>query len=59
MADILINFNTTYECEDGSIISERKLIATRYLQTRFTIDLLSAIPMDLMAGKVSESSTGT
>ena len=59
MADIVINFNTTYECdEDGAIIYERKLIAKRYLKSRFLIDLLSAIPLDLMASRVSESATG-
>ena len=59
MADIVINFNTTYECdEDGAIIYERKLIAKRYLKSRFAIDLLSAIPLDLMASRVSESATG-
>lgn len=58
LGDIVVNFNTTYELEDGSIIYERKLIAKRYLQTGFTIDLLSAIPLDLMMGKVSRSATG-
>lgn len=33
-----------------SIIYERKLIAKRYIRSRFTIDLLSAIPIDLIAG---------
>lgn len=56
MVDIAINFNSTYESGDGTVIYDRKLIAKNYLKTRFAIDFLSAIPIDLMASSVSDSS---
>ena len=57
MADVIINFNTTYEWEDGTVVYERKLIAKRYLNTRFAVDFLSAIPLDFIAKKMSDGMT--
>ena len=56
MADIAVNLNSTYQCEDGSIVSERAKIAKHYLQTRFCTDFMSAIPLDLVASGLSEGS---
>lgn len=47
--DIIVNLNTSFEA-DQEVIYLRKLIARHYLRTRFTIDLLSAFPIDLFAG---------
>ena len=47
--DILVNFNTSYSKEMDTIY-DRKLIARKYIKTRFTVDLLSAVPLDLIAG---------
>lgn len=46
IADIVVNFTTTYE-EGYDLISDRRRIAQHYIKTRFTIDFLSAIPIDL------------
>ena len=46
-ADIIVIFNTAYLTEDYYIIEDRKLIAFAYLQSWFTIDLLSCVPFDL------------
>ena len=47
--DILVNFNTSYSKELDTIY-DRKLIARKYMKTRFTVDILSAVPLDLIAG---------
>ena len=47
--DILVNFNTSYSKELDTIY-DRKLIARKYMKTRFTVDILSAVPLDLLAG---------
>ncbi|KAI3379160.1 hypothetical protein SNEBB_001485 [Seison nebaliae] len=46
--DILINFRTTYVNEKGELISEQIRIAKKYLTGWFVIDLLAAIPFDLI-----------
>lgn len=45
--DIIVNFSTTFE-EGYEVIYDRKRIAHEYIRTRFTIDFLSAIPMDFL-----------
>ena len=47
--DIIVNFNTSYS-KEVDIIYDRKLIARKYIKTRFTVDILSAMPLDLIAG---------
>ena len=47
VVDILVNFNTTFE-EGYEEVCDRKKIAANYLKTRFTVDFLSAIPVDLI-----------
>ena len=36
--------------ENGEIVSDQKTIAVKYLKGSFTIDVLSTIPLDSMAG---------
>lgn len=47
IVDVLVNFNTTFEM-GYDVIYDRKMIAQHYLRTRFTIDIVSAIPIDLI-----------
>ncbi len=47
IADILINFRTTYIC-DGEIISDPRKIARNYARGWFVIDAVAAIPFDLI-----------
>ena len=46
--DIFVNFNTSFEENQKSVFS-RKRIASHYIKTRFFVDLLSAVPLDSFA----------
>lgn len=48
MADIILNFRTTYVSKKGEVVSNSKSIAYNYLKTWFTVDLLAALPFDLV-----------
>lgn len=48
LADIFFNFNTAYSVED-EVIFDKKLIARRYLRSYFSLDLLTTLPLDLLA----------
>ena len=45
---MIVNFNTTFE-ENLEIVYDRKRIAHEYIKTRFAVDFLSAIPIDLIS----------
>ncbi|ESN90033.1 hypothetical protein HELRODRAFT_152093, partial [Helobdella robusta] len=47
IADILINFRTTYLC-DGEVVSEPGKIAINYIKGWFFIDAIAAIPFDFL-----------
>ena len=47
--DIFANFNTSFE-ENQETVFDRKRIAKKYIKTRFTVDVLSAMPLDFLAG---------
>ena len=47
VADILINFRTTY-ISDGEIITDPRKIALNYARGWFIIDAVAAIPFDLL-----------
>ncbi|KAK6638166.1 hypothetical protein RUM44_008594 [Polyplax serrata] len=47
-ADIILNFRTTYVSKKGEVVSNSKSIAYNYLKTWFTVDLLAALPFDLV-----------
>ena len=51
--DILVVFNTSFEVNYEEI-RERRMIVARYLKGQFTIDLLSALPVDLIASLIFE-----
>lgn len=46
ISDIVVNFSTTFE-EGYEVIYDRKRIAEEYIRSRFTIDFISGIPIDL------------
>jgi hypothetical protein len=49
IVDILINFRTSIaDFITGDEIFDSKIIANRYLKGQFFIDLIGAIPMDLI-----------
>jgi len=43
--DIVINFFSAIESENGDLITDRKQIAIRYLTTWFLLDLASSLPI--------------
>ncbi|XP_044028107.1 potassium voltage-gated channel subfamily H member 8 isoform X2 [Siniperca chuatsi] len=52
--DIVFNFRTTYVSKSGQVIFEARQICIHYLTTWFIIDLVAALPFDLLyAFKVS------
>jgi hypothetical protein len=46
--DIVINFRTTYINESEDVVSEPSKIAVHYFRGWFIIDLVAAIPFDLL-----------
>jgi len=47
MMDVVINFRTSYISDiTGNEIVDTKIIAIKYLKTRFWIDLLASVPLD-------------
>jgi len=46
--DILLNFRTTYVSKSGQVIYESRLIAINYIKGWFLLDLLAAVPFDLL-----------
>ena len=46
--DIVINFRTTYINENEEVVSEPSKIAVHYFRGWFIIDLVAAIPFDLL-----------
>ena len=57
--DIFLNFRTTFE-RDGVLVDKPSAIAVHYLRTWFVIDLVSALPVDLILlafGMDTESSS--
>ena len=48
MVDLLIQFNVAYE-KDGVVIEDRRRIVVNYLLGSFLIDLVSAVPWDVLS----------
>ena len=44
LLDIVLNFRTAYETEDGSFIRNPKTIRTHYLSTWFAVDFVAVLP---------------
>ncbi|XP_059470606.1 potassium voltage-gated channel subfamily H member 8 isoform X2 [Neocloeon triangulifer] len=48
IGDIILNFRTTYVNKKGEVVSSPRSIALNYLKGWFAVDLLAAIPFDLL-----------
>ncbi|CAH1399208.1 unnamed protein product [Nezara viridula] len=46
--DIILNFRTTFVSKKGEVVSKSSSIALNYLKGWFVVDLLAAIPFDLL-----------
>ncbi|KAI5720578.1 hypothetical protein M8J77_009037 [Diaphorina citri] len=46
--NIALNFRTTYVSKKGEVVSSSKSIAVNYLKSWFIVDLLAALPFDLL-----------
>ncbi|XP_043270708.1 potassium voltage-gated channel subfamily H member 8 isoform X3 [Venturia canescens] len=46
--DIILNFRTTYVSRKGKLVIKGKSIAINYVKTWFFVDLLAALPFDLL-----------
>ncbi|XP_056375924.1 potassium voltage-gated channel subfamily H member 8 isoform X2 [Hyla sarda] len=46
--DIILNFRTTYVSKSGQVIFKAKSICIHYVTTWFVIDLIAALPFDLL-----------
>ncbi|XP_042228992.1 potassium voltage-gated channel subfamily H member 7-like isoform X12 [Homarus americanus] len=59
MVDIVINFRTTYVNHNDEVVSHPGKIALHYLRGWFLIDVVAAIPFDLLLVTDSEPHTAT
>ncbi|XP_051164446.1 potassium voltage-gated channel subfamily H member 8 isoform X2 [Leptopilina boulardi] len=48
ITDIILNFRTTYVNRKGEVVSNSKSIAVNYLKSWFLVDLVAALPFDLL-----------
>ncbi|XP_020905655.1 potassium voltage-gated channel subfamily H member 5 isoform X2 [Exaiptasia diaphana] len=57
IADIVLNFHTTYFGKDGELVDDPKMIRMNYLKTWFGLDLISSLPYGILyfVDKESES----
>ncbi|CAH2074190.1 unnamed protein product, partial [Iphiclides podalirius] len=46
--DIVLNFRTTFVSKKGEVVSDFKAIALNYIRSWFVVDLLAALPFDLL-----------
>lgn len=64
-SDIILNFRTTYVSRKGKLVIKGKSIALNYLKSWFLVDLLAALPFDLLyasdvySGEVSNCTANT
>lgn len=47
-ADIILNFCTTYVSKSGQVVYESRSICIHYVTTWFFVDLVAALPFDLL-----------
>lgn len=46
--DIVLHFRTTFVSKKGEVVSDSKAIACNYIKSWFVVDLLAALPFDLL-----------
>ena len=50
LADMIINFNTAvFDAKSGCWITDRRVIAERYMENWFAIDVISILPYDVLS----------
>jgi hypothetical protein len=54
IVDIIINFRTTYINENDEVVSDPGRIARHYFTGWFFIDMIAAIPFDLLLANTGE-----
>ncbi|KAM3821074.1 voltage-gated delayed rectifier potassium channel KCNH4 [Vipera latastei] len=48
IVDIILNFRTTYVSESGQVVYNKRSICLHYVATWFFVDLIAALPFDLL-----------
>lgn len=48
IADIILNFRTTYVSQSGQVVYQARSICIHYATTWFFVDLVAALPFDLL-----------
>ena len=48
IADIILNFRTTFVNKKGEVVSGSRKIAKQYLRGWFILDFIAALPFDLL-----------
>lgn len=48
LSDIILNFRTTYVSQSGQVVYESRSICLHYATTWFFVDLVAALPFDLL-----------
>ena len=48
ITDIIINFFSAYQDDEGNLITENRKIARKYLKSWFFIDIISSVPLNLI-----------
>ncbi|XP_048237827.1 potassium voltage-gated channel subfamily H member 8-like isoform X1 [Haliotis rufescens] len=56
--DIVLNFRTSYVNKSGQVVYESRMIAMNYIKGWFLLDLLAAIPFDLLYAVQINTNTG-
>ncbi|CAI4230766.1 unnamed protein product [Auanema sp. JU1783] len=59
IVDIIINFRTTYVNENDEVVSHPGKIATHYFKGWFFIDMIAAVPFDLLLVNTNSDETTT
>ncbi|CAD6187665.1 unnamed protein product [Caenorhabditis auriculariae] len=59
IVDIIINFRTTYVNENDEVVSHPGKIATHYFKGWFVIDMIAAVPFDLLLVNTNSDETTT
>ena len=57
LADIGLNFHTTYVGKDGEIIDNLKMIRMNYIRSWFFLDLVSSLPFGILYFVTKNSNT--
>lgn len=55
MTDIFVNFNSAFVDDEGKCVTNRKIIAKKYLKSWFAIDFIACVPISNFYGTNSYS----